>query len=136
MNRCRVLVNGIPREVLVVERGPDGVRFEVGGREYLVELEKRAPAAATSTSKSPRLAPAAQSSAPHSGNEICASLPGVVVEILVSVGARVEQGEVLLRIEAMKMQNSVFAPRAGSVRSIAVAAGDEVGDGQLLLTLE
>ena len=60
----------------------------------------------------------------------------VVVDVLVKTGDRVGGGTVLLRIEAMKMQNSVFAPGDGRVREIHVVAGDEVTDGQLLVSLE
>ena len=65
-----------------------------------------------------------------------ATLPGLIVAVEATEGSDVEAGDPLLTIEAMKMQNEVRAPRAGRVAAIAVAAGQTVGTGQLLLRLE
>jgi biotin carboxyl carrier protein len=63
--------------------------------------------------------------------------PGVgkVLEVLVAVGATVATGEELLVIESMKMEIPLTAPRPGTVAAIAVAAGDQVQEGDLLVTL-
>ena len=68
--------------------------------------------------------------------EVTATLPGLIVAVEATEGSDVEAGDPLLTIEAMKMQNEVRAPRAGRVAAIAVAAGQTVGTGQLLLRLE
>ena len=65
-----------------------------------------------------------------------ASLPGLVVGIRVAPGDDVAEGQSLLTIEAMKMQNEVRAPRAGRIGSVAVEAGRVVATGDVLLTLE
>jgi pyruvate carboxylase subunit B len=68
--------------------------------------------------------------------EIRSTLPGLVVAVNVAVGAEVEEGESLLTIEAMKMQNEVRAPRAGSVAQVAVSPGQPVATGVLLVRLD
>jgi pyruvate carboxylase subunit B len=62
-------------------------------------------------------------------------MPGRVVRVLVAEGAEVEAGQPLLVLEAMKMENEVRAPVAGSVAAVAVVAGAAVESGARLLTL-
>jgi biotin carboxyl carrier protein len=63
-------------------------------------------------------------------------MPGLVLQICVSVGQRVKHGDALLRLEAMKMENDVQSQIEGTVVKILVAQGDEVQEGQLLMVLE
>jgi biotin carboxyl carrier protein len=67
---------------------------------------------------------------------IKATLPGLVVAVVVREGDEVGEGAVLLTIEAMKMQNEVRAPRAGRVIEVSVASGQAVATGVALLRLE
>jgi biotin carboxyl carrier protein len=60
-------------------------------------------------------------------------MPGRVVKVLAANGQRVEAGQQLLVLEAMKMEHAVVAPKAGVVSGLAVAAGSQVEDGQVLL---
>lgn len=69
-------------------------------------------------------------------NAIKAPMPGLILEINVSVGQEVKQGDNLLILEAMKMENSFSSPRDGIIKSIAVAKGDAVDKGQLLIEFE
>jgi biotin carboxyl carrier protein len=66
---------------------------------------------------------------------IVAPMPGKIVRVLVAEGDSVEQGQGILVVEAMKMQNELKAPRAGRVTSIAVKAGDGVIAGAVLATV-
>ncbi|MFV1959930.1 MAG: acetyl-CoA carboxylase biotin carboxyl carrier protein subunit [Planctomycetota bacterium] len=63
-------------------------------------------------------------------------MPGVVKEVRVAPGDPVRQGEALLILEAMKMENEIRAPRDGVVKTVAVTAGAPVEKGALLLTLD
>jgi biotin carboxyl carrier protein len=65
-----------------------------------------------------------------------ATLPGLVVAVVVAAGDEVEEGAPLLTIEAMKMQNEVRAPRAGRVADVSVRSGQTVATGAPLLRLE
>ena len=69
-------------------------------------------------------------------NEIKAPMPGLILEISVSVGQEVNEGDNLLILEAMKMENSFDSPRAGVIKSIAVEKGQAVDKGQLLIEFE
>lgn len=69
-------------------------------------------------------------------NAIKAPMPGLVLEISVEVGQEVEEGDNLLILEAMKMENSFASPRAGIIKSIVVNKGQAVDKGQLLIEFE
>jgi biotin carboxyl carrier protein len=69
-------------------------------------------------------------------NEIKAPMPGLILEISVSVGQEVQENDCLLILEAMKMENSFLSPRAGIIKSIATKKGDAVDKGQLLIEFE
>jgi biotin carboxyl carrier protein len=62
-------------------------------------------------------------------------MPGKILSVKSSVGASVKKGDVILILEAMKMENEVVAPEDGTVASINVAAGDAVEAGDTLATL-
>ena len=68
--------------------------------------------------------------------EICAVMPGVVVDVLVAEGDRVDAGQTLLVLEAMKMQNPLHAGASGVVTGVHAATGDAVAGGALLLEIE
>jgi biotin carboxyl carrier protein len=69
----------------------------------------------------------------HDGlTEISAQMPGKVVRVLVEVGTKVEKGDGIVVVEAMKMQNEMKSPRAGVVVSLSVTAGDTVNAGEML----
>lgn len=69
-------------------------------------------------------------------NSIKAPMPGLILQISVSVGQEVQENECLLILEAMKMENSFLSPRAGIIKSIAAKKGDAVEKGQLLIEFE
>ncbi len=62
-------------------------------------------------------------------------MPARVTQVLVSVGDRVEERQVLLKLEAMKMENHVLSPIAGSVEKVCIAAGQEVAENELLVEI-
>jgi acetyl-CoA carboxylase biotin carboxyl carrier protein len=68
--------------------------------------------------------------------KVLAPLAGRVIDVLVEVGAKVEEDDELLIIEALKMENTVFAPCAGTVKEISVKKDDSVEDGDVLMLIE
>ena len=67
--------------------------------------------------------------------ELKAPLPGVIGDVLVKVGKKVQGGDKVLILEAMKMENAILAPATGKIESISVKKGDAVLGSQLLLTI-
>jgi acetyl/propionyl-CoA carboxylase alpha subunit len=78
----------------------------------------------------------AASAVPTGPAPIIAPMPGLIVRVNVSVGDRVEAGQGIVVMEAMKMENELRATAAGTVKSIEVAAGTAVEKGALLVGLE
>ena len=114
----------------------------VNGTAYEVTVEETgsvsAPAAAPVAA--PKAAPAAapKAAAPAAGAgavKVSASVPGKVLKVVASVGQAVKKGEVVLVLEAMKMENDIVAPEDGTIASINVANGDAVESGAVLATL-
>lgn len=69
-------------------------------------------------------------------NKIKAPMPGLLLEINVAVGDEVEEGQPLLILEAMKMENSLTSPRSGVIKTIAVTKGNTVAKNDLLIEFE
>lgn len=73
----------------------------------------------------------------HIGNtKITAPMPGTVLKVPVSLGTAVKKGQVLLLLEAMKMENEITAPADGVILSINVAEGNSINAGDLLISLD
>ena len=110
-------------------------RVNVNGTVYEVELEEitgAAPAAAAPV-PAPAAAPAA---APAGGEKVCAPMPGTILSVHVSNGSAVKKGDVLMILEAMKMENEIMAPRDGTVVSVSAIKGAAVESGALLCVLQ
>ncbi len=70
------------------------------------------------------------------GGQLTAPMPGKIVQVLVAEGAKVEKGQPLLILEAMKMEHTISAPARGMVAKLPFQAGDQVAEGAVLLNLE
>lgn len=78
---------------------------------------------------------AASSARKKRHGQVVAPMPGRIVSVAVQAGAAVNAGDVLLVIEAMKMQNEILAPAAGNVTRVAASAGDAVERGAVLIEI-
>ena len=113
------------------------VVVEGSGTEWHVTIAGRRVAVTVRTRREQLLAEAEVAARQRGGPiDVRASLPGLVVALGAAEGDEVEEGHPLLTIEAMKMQNEVRAPHGGRVVHVAVAAGQTVATGALLLRLE
>lgn len=68
--------------------------------------------------------------------KVTAPMPGTILNIVASVGDKVKRGQVLLILEAMKMENEIVAPADGTVVSINVTSGTSVNAGDLLASID
>ena len=109
-----------------IEGGPEACSVTVAGRVFAVELEDERE----------RAAHAAESARGKGGGDVKAVMPGVVVEVLVAEGDEVEEGQALLILEAMKMQNEIGAPLTGRVERIFVEQGTAIASGAKLVLIE
>ena len=120
----------------------------VNGVTYTVEVEEvgataSAPVAAAPVAAAPVAAPAAPKAAPAAPKasgaagtvSVKAPMPGNIMKVNCKVGASVKKGDVLMVLEAMKMENDICAPQDGVVASVEVAQGASVETDALLVTL-
>ena len=105
-------------------------KVNVNGTVYEVEIEEMtgAPAAAPVAA-----APAAPAGA---GERVAAPMPGNILSVNVAAGDAVKKGQVLMILEAMKMENEIMAPCDGKVTAVAVTKGAAVESGALLCTIQ
>ena len=92
-------------------------------------------AAAPAPAPAPAAAPAPKAAAPAGATTVEAPMPGKILNIKVSEGQAVKFGEVVVIMEAMKMETEIVAPADGTVRKILVKAGDSVDTGAALVAL-
>lgn len=116
------------------------LRITVNGISYDVQVEElsagtapvsAAPVAAPVTA--PKAAPKATGTA--GGTKVTAPMPGTILSVNVTVGQKVSEGQAVVILEAMKMENEIPAPTSGTVASINVEKGSTVETGSVLITL-
>ena len=120
------------------------VEVEAGKAMCLNEYEAFAPAAAPAAAPvaAPAAAPAAPAAAPAApaatadGEVVAAPMPGTILRVNVQPGQAVKAGEVLLVLEAMKMENEIMAPKAGTVAQVLVSRGANVDTGAAMVVLK
>ncbi|WP_455543882.1 biotin/lipoyl-containing protein [Intestinibacter sp.] len=119
----------------------------VNGNLYKVEVEEvgsavsdiqqAAPVAPKAVPTPKKAAPAPKKTAPVAtgGATVQAPMPGKVLDVKTSVGAQVKNGDVLLILEAMKMENEIVANADGTIQSIEVSTGSNVNAGDVLIVI-
>ena len=115
-------------------------RVTVNGTVYEVELEEitgAVPAAAPAPAAEKPAAPAPAPAAPAGeGERITSPMPGTILAVNVTPGQSVRKGDVLMVLEAMKMETEIMCPRDGVVSSVQAAKGAAVESGTLLCVLQ
>ena len=145
MKNFHVTVNGQPYDVTVEEIGAGAAAAPVfkTAPQQVSAPRPSAPTPRPAPQAAPvaPLAPAATSkpvakAAAAGGNSVSAPMPGVVLSVMVNVGQKVKANDVLLILEAMKMENEVTAPVAGTIIEVVVSKGTSVNTGDLMVVIE
>lgn len=116
-------------------------KVTVNGTAYEITLEAidAADVKATPAAEAPAAAPAAPvaapAAAPAGGETVNSPMPGTILAVNVQNGAVVKKGDVLMILEAMKMENEIMAPCDGTITSIGVTKGASVNTGELLCVI-
>lgn len=129
-------------------------KVTLNGRTYEVEVEAgkamlldeyeaivpaaapvAAPAAAPAPVAAPAAAPAPAAATPVAGDAVTAPMPGNILKVNVTAGQAVKEGDVLVVLEAMKMENEILAPKACTVKQVLVSKGSTVDTGATLVVL-
>ena len=118
------------------------VEVEAGKAMCVAEYEAYAPAAAPAAAPvaaapvaAAPAAPAASGVTVSGGESVNAPMPGNILKVAVSAGQAVKEGDLLVVLEAMKMENEIFAPKAGTVAQILVSKGSTVDTGATMVVL-
>ena len=94
-----------------------------------------APAPVAAPAAAPAPAPAAAAAAPVAGEAVTAPMPDNILKVNVTAGQAVKEGDVLVVLEAMKMENEILAPKACTVKQVLVSKGSTVDTGATLVVL-
>lgn len=137
--KFRVTIGGITYNVEVEELGAAGspapVHVQAPAPIRVAAPAPAAPAPAQAAAPA-AAAPAPAAKAPVAGGEaVRAPLPGMVVGVKVEAGQQVNPGDVLLVLEAMKMENDITAPVGGTIKEVLVEKGSAVSLGDALLVI-
>lgn len=143
MKKFSFTIRGNKYDVELQNIEDDFAEIEVNGSKYEVEIHRE-----VKTSKTPKLvrpkvfptgegdkAKTSKPTAKKSAGGISAPLPGTILDMKVKVGDEVNAGDLLLIMEAMKMENNIKADRSGKITGVKVNVGDSVLEGDLLVEI-
>jgi len=155
MKNYKFAINGNKYSVDIVDIEDQIATVEVNGAPYQVELEMEVrkpvsahktvvkvaspsappavPSVSQATSPLPKVPQAA--AAPSGGSVIKSPLPGIILDIFVNVGDHVKQGQHVIMLEAMKMENNIDADKEGVIKEIRVKHNDSVMEGDVLIVI-
>ena len=134
MAKYVVTLNGKNYEVEVEKNTAKITNTTAAAAPAAAPAPKAAPAPAPVAAPAPAPAPAPVTAAPAGGANVTAPMPGTVLNVVAPVGTAVKAGDVILILEAMKMENDIVAPCDGTVASVA-AKGTSVNTDDVLATL-
>ena len=148
MNKFEYKVQGVDYEVEIEEMEGNIAKVSVNGIPFEVELKQpinpakaisrpkvAAPAPAPAPAAAPAARPAAPAASAGAGTAVKAPLPGTITTVNVKVGDKVNVGDTVVVLEAMKMQNNIEAECAETITAILVNPGDSVMEGASLVTI-
>ncbi len=147
MKSYSFIINGKKYKTSVKSSSPGLRTVEVNGQVYevVIEGEKEAMEARMSAIEKaakeskvfvPVTGGGSKTMASGSANDVLSPIPGLIMEIMVKEGDKVSTGDLVIKMEAMKMENEIKSTRDGTVTKIHINKGDSVLEGQPLITVE
>ena len=124
--------------------------LKLNGRTYEVEVELAEPMmmqefqfyapapaapAAPAQEVAPTAAPAAAPAVTGAGEKVDSPMPGTILKVNVAAGQTIKEGDLLVILEAMKMENEIYAPKSGTVSQVLVQKGASVNTGDVLVVI-
>jgi glutaconyl-CoA/methylmalonyl-CoA decarboxylase subunit gamma len=136
----KINVENLNFEIEVGELTGGTAQVKVNGKPYKITIEKcdKPDGGIGTVPANPSVsvpAPAARKSVPPGAGSITAPIPGLILDILVKVGDRVQAGDTTVVMEAMKMENNIVSNIAGTVKEINVQKGAHVKTGDLIMII-
>ena len=130
MKKYTITVNGTAYEVEVEDMGGAVASAPKAAAPKAAPAPAAAPAPKAAAAPAPAAKPVAAGAA-----TISAPMPGKVLEVKVKAGDAVKAGDVLMILEAMKMQNEIMAPADGTISDVRISAGQTVGTGDVMIVM-
>jgi biotin carboxyl carrier protein len=145
MKKFKLTINGNKYDVDILNVERNFAEIEVNGSLYKVEVDKDLKPTKTPVLVRQKSVPSSDSdkatvktsspSSPKGAGTIKSPLPGVILNVYVKEGDTVKQGDKLLTLEAMKMENNIDSDKEGVVKSVKVKQGDSVLEGDTLIEI-
>lgn len=148
MSSYQYKMNGVEYEVEIQDIENNIARVSVNGKRFEIELPETMKAhdtvkkeTKTNVAKKPEVStkpvakPEPGKKTESKGMKVTAPLPGTITEVKVTVGQKVKEGDTVVILEAMKMQNNIEAEISGTITEIHVSQGDTVMEGKPLVTI-
>lgn len=137
MHSYEVTINNKPYHVIAKKYTPEQAELVIDGQPFLVNISSQVQSGMFVPVAEHISVPVAsfQPTSAAKGDIVSAPIPGTIIDILMNVGDRVEKGQVVMKIEAMKMENEINANISGTVLTIDVKAGDAVNQDQKLMEI-
>ncbi|MCD4792649.1 MAG: biotin/lipoyl-binding protein [Bacteroidales bacterium] len=138
MKKFKFKVRGNKYEATINNFENNIVDIDINGTNYLVEIEQEIAKAKTPKLIRSKVPVTNEDAAIKSkaGSLIKAPLPGTIIKIMFKTGDEVKVGDILLVMEAMKMENNIQVEAGGKIKSILVAEGETVLQGDILIEIE
>jgi biotin carboxyl carrier protein len=137
MKKFKFTINGNKYDVEITDIEENVAKLEVNGTQYEVELHEE-----VKKTKTPTIVRSAvqnkkeiEKNESKAGSKIKAPLPGTILKVNVKVGDEVKKGDVLMVMEAMKMENNVLAETGGTIKALEVKEGDSCLQGDTLVEI-
>lgn len=136
MKKLRIIVGSRSYNVEVGDPNQLPMTVTVDGETFSVDVQPVEDAGPSAVAADHPPAPSPTGPTAEGSSQVTAPMPGTILDIAVQPGDRVQHGQVLCALEAMKMKSPVRALRAGTVRQVQVHEGQTVDHGDLLFVVD